>query len=490
MKKNINRNNLWATLILLMIPVLLAFGIVTENIKDQVVWEAGSLPQASEYLVRDLKIPAKFQTELSSIDPAQPGTYDLVIDYNGREYPVELVIRDTLAPTAQLQSLEVFATQRPEAGDFVLAVEDATQVEFCYHQEPDMAKEGVQTVSLAFTDLGGNTAIVETELTVIHDITGPQIAGAQDIRYFIGTMLDPLADVSVSDDLDPQPQLWFEGDQVDYATPGTYPLTYLAQDICGNVTTVTVNVEVILDNQAPTIMGVNPRVLFQGSTIAYRSGVVVMDDLDPTVSLKVDSSKVDLSTPGVYPLVYSATDAAGHTTIQETTVTVYEKQDDYVEEAVIYARIDEIIAEIITEDMTVKEQIEAIYKWARYGFWYSGYSEKMDWKQAGYEMITTGYGDCFSFYGATKLMFERLRIPNIDVTRISNPYRTTSHYWSMVSIDGGETYYYFDSTPFAGVSYTFILATDADLDFFDSYICRGYFARDRSKLPATPTTKP
>ena len=146
--------------------------------------------------------------------------------------------------------------------------------------------------------------------------------------------------------------------------------------------------------------------------------------------------------------------------------------------------------ELATLRETDRRLIEAIYKWARYGFWYSGYSEKMDWKQAGYEMITTGYGDCFSFYGATKLMFERLRIPNIDVTRISNPYRTTSHYWSMVSIDGGETYYYFDSTPFAGVSYTFILATDADLDFFDSYICRGYFARDRSKLPATPTTKP
>ena len=139
----------------------------------------------------------------------------------------------------------------------------------------------------------------------------------------------------------------------------------------------------ILDTTPPEILGITARSLFVGSSIAYRGGIILRDDYDEAPRLTVDSSAVDLSTPGTYPLIYKAVDAAGNEAVAETTVTVWEKRASYVEESVIYEEVDRVIARIITEDMTVKEQVEAIYDWARYSFWYSGYAEMWDWKQAG-----------------------------------------------------------------------------------------------------------
>ncbi len=54
---------------------------------------------------------------------------------------------------------------------------------------------------------------------------------------------------------------------------------------------------------------------------------------------------------------------------------------------------------------------------------------------------------CFNYFAVTKLMFERLGIPNIDVKKVKNYEGDSNHYWSLVSVDGGETYYHFDAAP-------------------------------------------
>ena len=66
------------------------------------------------------------------------------------------------------------------------------------------------------------------------------------------------------------------------------------------------------DTLPPQIMGVNHLAVFVGSTVSYRSGILVTDDTDPVPALSVDSSRVDLTTPGTYPVTYTATDRAGN----------------------------------------------------------------------------------------------------------------------------------------------------------------------------------
>ena len=91
--------------------------------------------------------------------------------------------------------------------------------------------------------------------------------------------------------------------------------------------------------------------------------------------------------------------------------------------------------------------METIYRWIQRSYGYSGSSDKTDWKQSAYDMIVTGKGDCYSFFALSKLLFERLGIPNIDVKRVRTEEHRGDHYWNMVSVDGGETWYYYDSTP-------------------------------------------
>ena len=262
----------------------------------------------------------------------------------------------------------------------------------------------------------------------------------------------------------------------------------LLTDAGGNQTSLTA--QLTLDGQAPVIAGAKDIVVYQGNAVTYRTGITVTDDLAGAApTWQVDSSKVDLSTPGTYPVVYTATDTAGNTSSVTITVTVLEKKDTYVDLDVIYAAVDDLLAEIITPDMDLYRQVHKVYYWIRTNCTYSSkYNFKDDWRQAGYMMLTGRYGDCFYYFGLCKLMLERLGIPNIDVKKVPNYEGDSNHYWHLVSIDGGQTYYHVDTTPRTVATY-FCLVTDKEMDDFSASY-RNCFNRDKSLYPATPTERP
>lgn len=239
------------------------------------------------------------------------------------------------------------------------------------------------------------------------------------------------------------------------------------------------------DTTPPVISGAENIFTYVGETVSYRSGVEVTDDADSAPKLEIDSGKVNLSEPGEYELRYIAEDASGNTAEQTVTVTVGEKRENYAELDVIYAAVDEILASIITEDMTPYEQIAAIAEWFKLNtnFWDNSDSS-FDYFQAAYALIQTGNGDCYYFFGLCKLMLDRLGIPNIDVEKIPNGDWDSHHYWSLVSLDGGETWYHMDLTPHL-MKRRMILVTD---EVIDTYSANNYgcFNRDKSLYPATP----
>ena len=241
----------------------------------------------------------------------------------------------------------------------------------------------------------------------------------------------------------------------------------------------------VADTEAPVISGVKDFVIYEGDPISYRSGVTVTDDVDSAPELTVDSSMVDLSAAGTYIVTYVAADAAGNRNCAAATVSVLPKKDGYVDLDTIYAAADETLETIITSDMTTRQQVRAIYDWARSNLYYSGHSDRADWRQTAYTMLTQNGGDCYGYFAVTKLFFERLGIPNIDVTKVKNYNGDSEHFWSLVSVDGGESYYHFDATPRVGQTEDFCLITDAALDAYskDHKNCHN---RDKSLYPTTP----
>ena len=273
-------------------------------------------------------------------------------------------------------------------------------------------------------------------------------------------------------------------DQPVMTKAGTFPITVRLTDAYGNFRDITSELTVLVDTEAPEIAGVKHMVIYLGDTAAYRSGITVTDDLDENPKLNVDTSRVSLDKVGIYTVIYTATDASGNQSSAETTIRVMEKGANAVPIETINEAVDKVLATIIKDNMSKKEQVKAIYNWARKCS-YSGHSDKSDYMQGAYVMLTERKGDCFNYYAVTKLMFDRLGIDNIDVRKVKNYAGDSDHYWSMVSLDGGETWYHFDATPRVGNGDDFCLVTDAFLDAY-SAAHNNCHNRDKSLYPATP----
>lgn len=273
----------------------------------------------------------------------------------------------------------------------------------------------------------------------------------------------------------------------DFKKAGEQTVELLLTDAAGNETRLTARLTVTEDTVAPELFGVANLSVYAGSTVSYKQGVYVKDDKDPNPKLTVNSASVDLTREGVYEVIYTAADASGNETSKTVQVTVLPPVSGttVVEESRITALADETLAKIVSSGMTKKQQVTAIYNWARTSFGYSGHSDKTDWMQGAYQMLTKRAGDCFSYFAVCKLMFERLGIDNMDVRKVKNYDGDSDHFWSLVSVDGGATWYHFDATPRVGAGDDFCLVTDAFLDAY-SAAHKNCHNRDKSLYPATP----
>ncbi len=245
----------------------------------------------------------------------------------------------------------------------------------------------------------------------------------------------------------------------------------------------------IRDDQAPSIWGARERQVYVGGTIAYREGVSVIDAVDPEPELRVDSSQVDLSTPGTYPLIYTATDANGNESSVETTVTVLELPEGWATAEEIDEVLEDLIQELKLESKTAKQQVYSIYGWCHENLKYQGHTDRSDVRQAAYHMLTTGTGDCYGYYALSKALFDMLGLPNIDVVKVKNHSEDSNHFWSLVSVDGGETYYHYDATPRVGQTESFCLITDEALDAYSAQNKNSH-NRNKDLYPATPKEGP
>ena len=241
------------------------------------------------------------------------------------------------------------------------------------------------------------------------------------------------------------------------------------------------------DTQAPVITGAKDLEVYVGSTVSYKAGITVTDNVDAKVNLSVDNSQVQISKPGVYTVTYTATDAAGNSASVTIKITVKAKPDNFVEPEVIYAKADAILSQFIRDDMTDREKAEAVYVWTRrsvhltYGSAPKGFDhESADWLQTAYQLLNrdVSKGDCFFFFAVQKLLLQRLNIPTIDCEKIYDG--DSHHYWLLVSVDGGNSYYHFDNV----WSKNLCLVTDAELDAFSAAIESHPFNRDKAKYPA------
>lgn len=103
---------------------------------------------------------------------------------------------------------------------------------------------------------------------------------------------------------------------------GTYTLTYDVTDISGNVATQVTRTVHIVDTTKPviTLQGASSMQVYQ-NTVWSDPGYSCSDNYD-TNCIVTHSGSVNMSTPGVYTVTYTAVDSSGNTEVIQRTVEV------------------------------------------------------------------------------------------------------------------------------------------------------------------------
>lgn len=248
----------------------------------------------------------------------------------------------------------------------------------------------------------------------------------------------------------------------DYEHDGLQEVVIRFTDEAGNYTDKTLRLDVFHDTDAPVIYGDDDVYVFWNDSISYKSFVEVEDDYDEECQLDIDNSSVDVTKIGEYDVVYTATDSVGNSSQKTIKIHVLEPDSDEYYLMKANELCDRIISQIITDDMDDLHKVWAVYNYVReIPYVLTDYTR--NYIREGYNMLSGYMGDCYGSYASVRLLLDRLGIMNIPI-QTDEAY--TTHFWNMVSLDGGNTWYHVDATNWTEWSYrpNMCMISDARLD--------------------------
>ncbi len=306
------------------------------------------------------------------------------------------------------------------------------------------------THTLAVIDAEGK--VYELTLTV-RDTTEPVVT-TKHVYYARNGRAPQAADfIQTIDEIDAY-EAYFEGDPPTTDVLGDYDVVFRVKDASGNVSDACHSLmTVIEDTMAPVFDSVPPLSTHIGATVNYLQGVVVTDDCVGEVTVTVDQSAVDMTTEGIYPVIYKATDAMGNQSMAETTLRVYAFP---VSEAQVQAAVARILQDETTDDMTPAQKIEAVHRYFLPTAWGAerpielvGNAEHTDPTRAAYEaLVGSKEADAFGCASVALAVCQSLGLDARLVERKPGVL-LDEHWWVMVNIGTAKDpqWYHWDITP-------------------------------------------
>ena len=268
-------------------------------------------------------------SDLGGLSPSNPAVGVYSVEYSGSDgyntgrATLTVTVKDTTAPVITVNGADPLTVECGTA----FTDPGASATDQCVGSVTVTASGTVNTAipgsyMLMYTadDGSGNTATATRVVNVV-DTTAPVITvnGADPLTVECGTAFtDPGA--SATDQCVGSVTVATSG-TVNTAIPGTYTITYIAQDGTGNTATATRTVNVV-DTTAPviTVNGADPLTV-ECSVVFSDPGATASDQCVGTVSVS-SSGTVNTAVPGSYTITYTANDGNGNTATATRTVNV------------------------------------------------------------------------------------------------------------------------------------------------------------------------
>lgn len=233
---------------------------------------------------------AKLNTK--DVDFFKEGNYKATISYKDKDYDIKVKVKDTVAPKITVSDNIVVQTNNPlHMSDIITNVTELSG-----------------NIDASFKDKPKSESTDNTESVSATENTESTESGSASVIAVGGCNLK-------------------HNDEITYTKSGDYDNTITVTDDAGNTSDIDIKISVI---DAPSINGISDKTVTVGDTIDYLSGVSASDGkgTDITGSIEVDSSKVDINTPGTYQITYKVTDSYGFSTGANCNITVNEKKEE------------------------------------------------------------------------------------------------------------------------------------------------------------------
>ena len=240
---------------------------------------------------------------------------------------IEITEGETIQLTEGVLKEKGLEIKDDENDKITLEVKDASDKKITSFKGTE---EGIYDLYItAKDDFGGESETLNVQLKVNASTVGPAITkngkDLEDVTINAGQAFNLMDSVKAVDVNGNTVNVSVSSDKelnLDTEQDTTYVITYSATDSRGRKTEKTINLTV-KGNKAPVIEGVKNHTLKVGDSFDPKAGVTVTDE-DKNIELVVESN-VNTNIPGVYKVIYKATDSGNKTTIVESSVVVNPK---------------------------------------------------------------------------------------------------------------------------------------------------------------------
>lgn len=272
-------------------------------------------------------------TVAGNVDWNAIGDYDLVYevyDINGNYGTVTrtVQVRDLDAPVITSPAVVQWQVGTPFVNPVTITDNFDPDFETSQSGTIDVDVFGEYDITFYAKDFSGNVAIPVTVKFDVDDYIDPVIQTLQgsevvtiqvnDINYF-----EP--PVTALDNYYPNTSVTRDASALNIYELGSYPVIYTATDGSGNTATFTRTINVV-DTERPTIIAPVVNVKRWSTGFDPMAGVIAVDNywspswFDSNGKIEIILNTVDINYPGLYNIVYRATDGSGNVSAQYTRV--------------------------------------------------------------------------------------------------------------------------------------------------------------------------